>query len=470
MKKWMSDTGYHNTVKKYRKLKKARERSLIHIRRKHVRKFGPFSSEKKSTIAIKNTISEFFKRMSIEDNNDLHVNSPYLSIKAPKNFCFIHHPGYAIKFIHKAHCLASNRGVRRLNINHSASINYNLTSEVLLGLGIEASKTQRWLTKRNKFKTWRQKDRKLSIDGILPKDADHKQLINEIGVVKEINAQTTKPTPYSKNKQHLFSKHSVGTSIASAYSNDDKTRTAEKFCQYVNKCVKDHNLCLTQSASHKLLLSLSEVLDNAERHSSRNGSRHIWHARGYLNSESNSENLEISVFNFGMTIADTFSYLSPSNYGKKLVLDYVNAHRSSGFSLEQLTTIAALQHRYSSKNVTQNDTNGQGTIALIEFFERLCDDLSVFPEYERVKPEMSIVSGKTHILFDGTCRLTRLPNYTEDDTEQLIIAFNKQNSLKFAPDSAYVKKMSGDVYFPGVAISIRVPLKEEEHNGESDVN
>ena len=352
----------------------------------------------------------------------------------------------------------------------NSSIEYNLTSEVLLGLGIEISKTQRWLKKRSQSRDWRQKHRKLFIGGILPEDKDHKQLINEIGVVKEINAKTNQPNPYSRKRQHLFSKQSVGISIANAYSNDDKTKVASQFRRFVDNCVEEHNLSLTQAASQQLLLTLSEVLDNAERHSCKDSKSHIWHARGYLNSESITENLEISLFNFGATIADTFNELPESSYGKKLVMDYVNAHRSSNFSEEQLMTVAALQHRYSSKNTSQNDTNGQGTIALIEFFEQLCDDLSVFPEFCSVRPEMSIVTGKTHILFDGTYRLKKLPNYTDEDCEQLIIAFNSQNSLKSPPDSKYVRKMGGGSCFPGVAISIRVPLKEEGVEGETNDN
>jgi hypothetical protein len=290
-------------------------------------------------------------------------------------------------------------------------------------------------------------------------------MIEEIGVLKDLKISPPLSTTAKRN-QLLFRKKSVGANIADAYSNDDKTKAAFQFAKHVNRCVNEHQLSLTLEAKNELMQAVSEVLDNAERHSSASGNSHIWHARGYLNSNSENEYLEISLFNFGMTIARTFETLPEDNYGRHQVMGYADYHKDI-LDRELLITIAALQQRYSSKNISERDTNGQGTTILIEFFERFCDELSKTPIYKTVTPQMSIVSGKTHIVFDGTYRLTNHPNYTNTEDEQLIIAFNATNSLKSPPDPNYVRQLSGNAYFPGVCISIKIPLKEENDDGKN---
>ncbi|GAA6144599.1 hypothetical protein [Thalassolituus maritimus] len=444
---------------------RSRGRAIAYKKRKN----GGESLEKLEIRAVKNLTSDYFSKIGCTTKTG-KVNKK-ISYNLPKDFCFIHSPSVALKAIYDIHQIASKEEVAEIHINHQKVKSYHLTSEVLLGLCVETERTKRKIRFKSKHSKSKKK-RKLRVVGTLPSDPNHEQLIHEIGVVSEVKASTAKPLPLSTRKQHLFSKRSVGHSIASAYSNDDKTKTSVKFVDYVNRCIRDHRLGLTDDATSKLQLAISEVLDNSERHATSDDGKHIWHARGYLNSESEQENLEISLFNFGMSIAETFEELPDTAFGKQQVMSYANEHMVSpkNFSKDQLVTVAALQHRYSSKNKSENDTNGQGTIYLIEFFERLCEDLSELPSYERVKPEMSIVSGMTHILFDGTYRLSELPDYNGGGSDQFIIAFNKQNSLKLPPDTNYVKKLTEGMFFPGVAISIKVPLKEEGKAGDNSVD
>lgn len=463
MKKWTTKHQYKHSYKGFKKHCKNSHKRKVYSYKKHIKKFGLINIERKTLRAIKTATSKYFSEMIKSTHKSKAVSHNNLSYKLPRDFCFIHSPSSTLKSIHRIHQIVKEPNLKNISIDHSKVKNYNLTSEVLLGLCVETERTQRRL---NKKASCSNKIKKLRIIGTFPDDSDHKQLISEIGVVKEIGANTNTPASTSTKRPHLFSKKSIGPSIASAYSDDDKTRAADQFTRYVNKCIKDHRLSLTDEAMQQLLITISEVLDNAERHASQDARSHIWHAKGYLNSESNRENLEISLFNFGRTIASTFDALPDGTFGKKQVMEYAKIHSSSDFSEEQLITVAALQHRYSSKNRDDRDTNGQGTICLIEFFEHLCDNLSELPSYERIKPEMSIVSGMTHILFDGTYRLSPLSNYTKDNAEQLIIAFNKENSLKLPPDPICVKSLTDGAYFPGVAISIRVPLKEEENKGD----
>jgi hypothetical protein len=65
---------------------------------------------------------------------------------------------------------------------------------------------------------------------------------------------------------------------------------------------------------------------------------------------------------------------------------------------------------------------------------------------------MAILSGKTHILFDGTYQMA------PDASGRNVIAFNAQNDLSSKPDPKYVRNLGGDG-FPGTVISIRFPMK-----------
>ena len=66
---------------------------------------------------------------------------------------------------------------------------------------------------------------------------------------------------------------------------------------------------------------------------------------------------------------------------------------------------------------------------------------------------MAMLSGDTHILFDGTYRMG------PDSTGRDVLAFNQSNSLAEPPDSNYVRHLQG-VRFPGTVVSIRFPLQQ----------
>lgn len=192
----------------------------------------------------------------------------------PKKFCFIDDPGSTLVAIKEICDRMDIDKLKRIEISHGDVRSYNLTSEVLLGIFISKKNAQ------NKLK-----NKKIRISGILPNDDDHRQLVNEIGIVKELDIIASQP-PHSREKQHLFERYSANISQASAFSEDDKTKATAPLVRHVEECLKDKKLSLTDMAIRKLTKIISEVLDNAERHSSRNGGAHIWYLRGYLNSSS----------------------------------------------------------------------------------------------------------------------------------------------------------------------------------------
>ena len=88
---------------------------------------------------------------------------------------------------------------------------------------------------------------------------------------------------------------------------------------------------------------------------------------------------------------------------------------------------------------------------MIEFFEKMHNEYSD----GKTHANMSIMSGNTHILFDGTHTLT------DHENGRKVIAFNSDNDLKQPPDPDYVKNL-GKVHFPGTIISIKFRLDKTQ--------
>lgn len=164
---------------------------------------------------------------------------------------------------------------------------------------------------------------------------------------------------------------------------------------------------------------------------------------------------EVVIFNFGASIAETFERLPAEHFTRRQVQAYMDKHTQ--FNLfdplmwrrEDLFTLLALQGNVSTKNETDQDTRGNGSVDLIEFFQRVYRECSNGDEQQAA--EMILVSGTTVIKFDG--KYTMKPNAAGVK----VIAFNAQNDLHDRPDRERVRRLRG-VSFPGTLIGLRFPL------------
>ena len=207
---------------------------------------------------------------------------------------------------------------------------------------------------------------------------------------------------------------------------------------------------MTPRGRSALLFYTGELIDNIEQHGRSVG----WYISSYLDPSGSPPICEVAIFNFGLTFADTFEALPQNSFPWAVVAPYIDAHRSRGWfspawRTEDLLTLIALQGGVSSKSSGPTDTRGQGTVDLIGFFQNICTACAVAVGETR----MAMLSGDTHILFDGTYRMA--PNSTGRE----VLAFNRSNSLAEPPDPNYVRHLQG-VRFPGTVVSIRFPLQQ----------
>lgn len=401
---------------------------------------------------VSNPVLEFVKKISEKKE----LNKKCIQddkIKIPKVFSLYDDPAVALNFICSVSRILATTKKKSFTIDYSKSKSYCLGAECLLGLAVKEARQFNQLSNKDV----------IQINGRYPKNNQHLEIIREVGVVKDMsdeNANLIKDFTKreSKQKRRVFREESIGKEEASAFANDRKNFTAESFSKFINRCLQDHKLILKDEANKFLTSCMGELLDNAERHCGLT-QRSRWYVRGYVNNSDKNPICELMVFNFGKTISETFSELPQDHFSlNNQVTPYVQKHiNKPGMFREGLVTVAALQGRVSCKNLDVTDSCGTGTIELLKFFQDMIDEIERLRGKGKFRPKMSLISGCTHIAFDGRYPLRKRP-VNDGDSEFYTYPFNNVG-LENEPDRAYLKHMKG-ARFPGVMINIRFPLQK----------
>ena len=289
--------------------------------------------------------------------------------------------------------------------------------------------------------------------GTFPQSQEQREIVLATGLASRIGANLPEPDGFLKFRlQH--GRGSRGTAERSA----PKEVFASRLTLYVNDCLKGYGYELTARAKNYLTQLAAEVLDNAEEHSERRD----WWVAGYLRQKSTGSfgDCHITIFNFGRTLAESLQELPVGSQLRTDIEALVQSHKqrgffASGWTEENLWTLYALQggvSRLNTGRTSLGDTRGYGTVRMLEFFESIGKTaVAGHP------PKMCIVSGHTHLLFDGTYQM-RLQK-TRRGEQANIIAFNKENDLQIRPDAKYVTDLKKS--FPGTLISLRFFLDKD---------
>lgn len=387
--------------------------------------------------------SEIFKLLKTEPKSkqSFYGNSPIeKSIELPKIFSVIHEPEAFLKSIYK---LASGE----LSKLQKITVNYFKVAQ----LDLAASSILDFLIMELQYK----KKGRLKLQGYLPNDLVAKRYVRATGIIKNLDIKDHLLDSEEEKLHRVFSMRSKRSMTnVNLDSKGWKEFAIEDFVKHINLCLKDHDKRLTKDARRELTKYTGEILNNAEDHS---GYDEVV-ITGYLDNSNSTHWCEIAIFNFGKTIAQTFREMPDSSYTHGEINRYISKHQKESWfgqewTKDNLLTLVALQGHISSKNLHKDQDRGQGTVDLINFFQRIhkqCVDI----EKNNSRVEMAILSGSTHVYFDGTYSMQ------EDSTGRKVIAFNQDNDLHQKPDSKYVKNLH-HLSFPGTVISIRFPMKHE---------
>lgn len=212
---------------------------------------------------------------------------------------------------------------------------------------------------------------------------------------------------------------------------------------------------LKEDAKPRISNIVTEILENAERHSPSGEEDGQWYVAGFMARRQISANdqyrdwhdCHIAFVNLGRTIADTILESVQDKIREDLDR-YLELHYSAKRqSTETLSTLYAMQDGVSS---LPEGAGGKGMMDMVELTNQLgrTDD----PAHQ---PAITIISGSSCIRFDGPYRSC----YLLGDSPNRVQAFNSAGELDSPPDMNYVFDMGHA--FPGTIVAIRFSLDHE---------
>ena len=398
-------------------------------------------------------ISSILKTLTNKKNDKYAFKKGVLTLNFPENFSLIENPVDSLKvIINLAHATTYKNKLREIHFNHNHITNMDLSAESILACVAEELKNDMH------FKSLKCKPK-----GVFPEDERHRRLIRSVGVIKSFDV----------NKHYLNTAERENIEIFTARSKkkkgntqpmepDRKARVIKEFTDHLNRCLNHYNKELTPEGRNKFGLYTGEIIDNAEAHSGGGKENTEWRIVGYLDStESDSHICEVIIFNFGNTISDSLNNVDSNGLTyKNWIHPFLKTHSgniSANLTKENLLTYLALQGGVSSRNIKASDTRGRGTIDLLSFFFQISDYLTGHGDKSA---KMAILSGDTHIYFDGTYKIKKDSNGLE------LIALNDENDIMKTPDHNYIKKIPDDITFPGTIIAVKFKLPSDQYTRE----
>lgn len=362
-----------------------------------------------------------------------------------KRFSMIDAPKEAIELIcGYAAALNSRSRLSHVKFDHGRLEQTDLAANAILDLVT--------VERRNELRR-RGSVRRLTTAGVYPQNQEIRGFIRVLGIIKHLGIKHEAPTPAEAKRYKIFDARNRHYRLnPDSNAADFKDLKQKKFVDFIDGCLKRcNNWTLSDQGKQSLGQYTGEILANAEDHPEFVD----WSVLGYLDMGAGVPTCEIAIFNFGKSIAETFLEMDRKSAEWEKFGKYIQLHTENGFferswREQDLLTVIALQQHVSSKHTPQDTSRGQGTVYFMEFFQDMYE-LCTSQKLEK-KAQMTLISGSTYILFDGTYRLADgVPGTGKT------IAFNQANDLNERPDPKYVHGMNG-VHFPGTIISVRFPF------------
>lgn len=425
-------------LSKKRANKAERRRIVVRRRAKDRARAAAYEAAKRRSFGTRSVILKMLADSSPAPQ--FAVPQTSLRVAAPKAFSLQTNPEAVIRFVSSLAKTLMSRPLSDIYLEMDAVVEQDLGAHALLDKLVDEVMTE--CKVRRARLAWR---------GSFPKNPEQRRFVCAMGIVDQLGISARYLSPADESKIRRFSRHCRHYIRAIRPEvKDEKTKAAEKFAQYVNRCLGSEGKALTPIARHLLCSYVGEVVENAEVHAGMVD----WTMHGYLDMSTAQPQCQIIVFNFGKSIAQTLEELPEGSYTREQIAEYLDAHTSGrlftrAWRREDLLTLVALQGTVSCKNSSEDTTRGNGTADLIEFFQRMHDERTVSTGQAA---RMFIISGDTRVIFDGTYRISKNSAGTR------LIAFNADNDLKRPPDHRYVLPLKS-ARLPGTMIGVQFPIE-----------
>ncbi|MCS4190700.1 hypothetical protein GGP51_002183 [Salinibacter ruber] len=426
--------------RKRKKLLKNRLKARGHKRNPHrsspekiLKNLGGLSQKDKHQKEIFKYVEENI-RASVAGSTRQAIRVNKREVKFPDCFSFIENPDETVDTLYQVvdACSSGAHKPVRLDQDRCEIIDYGAEA-VACAIGKAASDAYA-----------------VKLKGRYPENRAAKEAVMAAGLPKHLGVELP-DLPHFKPFELYHGRKNVSDW---GHRSNENERTVTDFIKYINHCLSEYGYALTESGGKHIARLTSEVINNCEDHSGRGD----WWVGGYMRMNQNEMfgDCHVCIFNFGDTIYETIKDIPKDTNTYKSIKSLINKHCGGkqipivggGFGEEQLWTLYALQQGVSRFKGDEEGTGidrGQGTTDMIRFFQMLGQT-----EQFNIQPKMCVLSGSTHILFDGEYRMSKEKS---KKGEREIIAFNDENQLSNPPDPQKVRKISS--YFPGTVISMR---------------
>ncbi|MFN2476427.1 MAG: hypothetical protein ABR526_08825 [Chthoniobacterales bacterium] len=372
-------------------------------------------------------------------------------ITIPKVFSLTENPEESLDTIYSLLQIPRRHKARQVWFDHRACQHMDLGASALLDVCVMNLRTEQ-LHRRHGY----------TFGGEFPKDEHVGNILRCMGITKHLEVPGAEP-PDSFDKTlvkfNLFRGHRNHSSPARGGS--DQERASTELALHLDKCLRRAaRRRLTPEAMSLIGNWAGEIITNAEEHSGKD----MWFAIGYMEpppivaidstgEASTASECQLTIFNFGNTIHDTLTAPKTPDGTKADIGRLVDIHNrknffgaSERFTEPDLWTLYALQDGVSRFNEAPgSDDRGRGTVNMIH----VCQTLGRSNDATK-QPIMTLVSGSTRIVFDGTYPM-RWKAFPEG--ARRIIAFNQHNDLEEKPDGKCVHSVSGR--FPGTILTFK---------------
>lgn len=343
-------------------------------------------------------------------------------IKIPREFCFIRNPEQTLEVLKQINYFFDKTKIEEIFFDYSECELLGLDASVVTDvIVIDGLKYRKRLDIPSK------------LNGNFPKTNSAIQVFINSGLLKHLDISdgvedplVERLEPFVKNKSSLDLTNEV--------------------ILYYQKCLQRNGYELTSKGIDKFNNLVGEIIDNLGNHSGEDGD---WFVSGHFAQRENNElgKGTLTFISFGNTIYESLKEPTVSPIIKKKLDAHTKCHKKlfevGSWDEETSWTVFALQYKISRFNSKADPDRGTGTIKFIQNFSILGKT------FENDKPLMTILSGNTHILFDGTYNLK---SKIVRNKEIPVIAFNKENDLRKRPDKKVVKLLKNK--FPGTIITV----------------
>lgn len=386
-----------------------------HRKRRKNKKYNPYKINNNYLEKQKAMLPKEIELLA-DDNTNIKSNN--ITINLPKSFSITNNPIDTINTIKKISSLFLINNDLELTIICNDTIDMDMSALILLDLVIVRGST--FITKKR---------HKCSINGDLPKKSDICELFIFSGLPNHLN---------------LLRKDKINPNIEILnpfVARQDSNLETQRIIEYYNRCLKKNGYQLNDKGKIFFYRLINEIVDNAKIH---NGYDDLYYCGGFYSDTTKKG--QLSIISFGNSMYESLNSETTDINIKKKIKEYLSYQKNFfdvTYKEETSWTVYALQYKISRYNNIENPDRGTGTIRFIEAF------MQMGKTSKNEKPRMALLSGNTHIIFDGTYNLKE---ETINGEPIKVIAFNKNNNLKEKPDNEYVKSIKAK--FPGVIINV----------------